>query len=124
MKGNRAKKLIVLILALLFLASSLIGLFPYSGNISYGSTMLPPRTCTNIAGIDNARYPGFRDRIQELQRQHPSWNFVLFYTGLNWNEAVNGQLQGHGATPTSLFEFSAGVRDRRLALPYMWSTWI
>jgi len=119
MKKSIAVKLIIIMI--LYSALWIVQMF---GSTSYASTMLPARFCTDIAGINEARYPGYRDRIRALQNQHPNWNFVLLYTGIDWNEAVVGQLQGHGATPTSLFAFSAGVRDRRLALPCMWTTWI
>ncbi|MCL2384058.1 MAG: hypothetical protein FWC79_08180 [Oscillospiraceae bacterium] len=111
MKKNVIKKYISIVLILTLGIYSFLGLFAFEQNTSEASTMQPARTSTNIAGIDETRYPGYRERIQALQNQHPNWNFVLFYTGIDWNEAVTGQLQGHGATPTSLFEFSAGVRD-------------
>jgi len=88
MVKNRLGKLIRVIIMLTLILHSAIGLINIPPNISNASTMLPPRFCYNIAGIDDARYPGLRTRIQALQSQHPNWTFRLLYTGIDWNEAV------------------------------------
>ena len=53
--------------------------------------------------IDDTEYPGYKDKIDELQRQHPTWTFKLLYTGLTFGEAVNGEYSRHSANlvPTS-----------------------
>ena len=115
------KKYIAITLILSLAFYSVLGFVNLGeGEIQANTT---PRFSYDVAGINDATHPGYRQRIQDLQRQFPNWTFRLFYTGLTWDEAIVGQLQGHGSTPTSLFEFAAGNRDRRLALSYLWDSW-
>ena len=41
--------------------------------------------------IDDSRYPGIQERINEIVREHPNWNFEILYTGVDFNEAVSGE---------------------------------
>lgn len=52
--------------------------------------------------IDETRYPGYKTKIEALQKQYPNWDIRLFYTGLKWNDVLNGENTGHGGSPTSL----------------------
>ena len=41
--------------------------------------------------IDDSKYPGIQERITEIVREHPNWNFEILYTGIDFNEAVSGE---------------------------------
>ena len=41
--------------------------------------------------IDNAKYPGIQEKIAEIIAEHPSWNFEILYTGIDFYEAVAGE---------------------------------
>lgn len=43
--------------------------------------------------INEARYPGYKELIDELQEKHPNWTFTLFYTKLDWNVVIANE--GH-----------------------------
>ena len=43
--------------------------------------------------INEARYPGYKELIDELQGKHPNWTFTLFYTKLDWNVVIANE--GH-----------------------------
>ena len=61
-------------------------------------------TKVNIGiNIDTSKYPGYKEKIDELKKNHPTWNFELLYTGLTFGEAVNGEYSKHSANlvPTS-----------------------
>ena len=45
--------------------------------------------------IDTARYPGYKERIEALINQHPSWNFELLYTGLKFGTVTAGECALH-----------------------------
>ena len=45
--------------------------------------------------IDEAKYPGYRDRLLALKQDHANWNFVLYYTGLDWNTVLYNETEGY-----------------------------
>ena len=47
---------------------------------------------------------GMKASIKALQASHPNWTFKVEYTDLTWEEAINGEHQGHstGTKPTNL----------------------
>lgn len=45
--------------------------------------------------IDEAKYPGYKDKIEKLMIEHPNWNFKLLYTGLKFSDAVSGEARVH-----------------------------
>ena len=44
--------------------------------------------------IDEAKYPGIKNLIYTLAEAHPTWNFEILYTGLDWNTAVSAEYYG------------------------------
>ena len=36
-------------------------------------------------------YPGYAELINNLKSSHPNWNFVIFYTGLDWNQVIKNE---------------------------------
>ena len=59
---------------------------------------------TNIDGIDDSQYPGFKAMIKELQANNPNWTFKVEYTDLTWEEVLTGEHQGHGGDPSNLVD--------------------
>ena len=49
--------------------------------------------------LDEEKYPGYKELIDELQASHPNWTFTLFYTRLDWKEVIANE--GHSDTRTS-----------------------
>ena len=41
--------------------------------------------------IDTKKYPGYKEKIEALMKEHPNWNFKLLYTGIKFNDAVAGE---------------------------------
>ena len=37
------------------------------------------------------KYPGYAELINNLKKAHPKWNFVMFYTGLDWNQVIKNE---------------------------------
>ncbi len=44
---------------------------------------------TDINGIDEGKYPGYKQKLQELQKVYP--NIQLLYTGLDWNTVIKNE---------------------------------
>ena len=59
---------------------------------------------TNIETLDNAKYPGIKDKIKQLQSKYPNWKFKILYTGLDWNTVIANEFTGHGTSPKNLIQ--------------------
>lgn len=46
--------------------------------------------------LNEAKYPGYKELIDNLLKEHPNWTFTLFYTKLDWNEVIENE--GHSDT--------------------------
>ena len=51
-------------------------------------------TNTTWVEIDNSKYPGIQETIDNLMCEHPNWEFEILYTGVNFNEAVKAEYEG------------------------------
>ena len=38
--------------------------------------------------LNESKYPGYKELIDQLQEKHPNWTFTLFYTKLDWDEVI------------------------------------
>lgn len=45
--------------------------------------------------IDTSKYPAYKEKIENLMKLHPNWNFELLYTGLTFDEVVRGEASVH-----------------------------
>ena len=70
------------------------------GNKVFATT--PGTLTSDISGIDDARYPGYKALINDMRAKHPNYRFLVYYTGMDWNEVINTEYQGHGISPLNL----------------------
>lgn len=59
---------------------------------------------SDINGIDDSKYPGYKTTINEMKAKHPNYIFLVYYTGMDWNEVITAEYQGHGTSPLNLFQ--------------------
>ena len=52
-------------------------------------------TLTNTISINTSKYPGYKEKIESLLNAHPTWNFELLYTGLNFEDVTSGECKVH-----------------------------
>ena len=45
--------------------------------------------------IDINRYPGYKEKIENLMEKHPNWEFELLYTGLTFDDVIEGETVVH-----------------------------
>lgn len=43
--------------------------------------------------LNEDKYPGYKELIDNLKENHPNWTFTLFYTKLDWNDVTKNE--GH-----------------------------
>ena len=36
-------------------------------------------------------YPGYTELINNLKKQHPTWTYTIFFTGLDWNQVIKNE---------------------------------
>lgn len=49
-------------------------------------------------------YPGYKELIDKLKKDHPNWNFTIFYTGLDWAQVIKNETtayHGRNVVPAS-----------------------
>ena len=68
----------------------------------YSVFAITQTTSSDINAINTQKYPLIKEKIQELKKIHPNWNFKILYTGIDWNEAVACEYTGHGSSPKNL----------------------
>ena len=76
---NYITKIISIFILFIMVTYSLI-------NISYS---LSQTISDNIDAIDTVRYPGIKEKIQQLKAQYPNWNFKILYTNLSWSDVIS-----------------------------------
>ena len=72
------------------------------GNKVFATT--PGTLTSDINGIDDSKYPGYKTIINEMRAKHPNYIFLVYYTGMDWNEVITAEYQGHGTSPLNLFQ--------------------
>ena len=56
----------------------------------------------DFSSLDESKYPGYKQALQQLQTQYPNWNIRVLYTGLDWNDVINAEDQVVSGSPKSL----------------------
>ena len=107
---KRIKSLIVIIIMLV--TSTLYGFIPNKANVSYAAQGAKFDLTPNIDAIDDGLYPGYKSRIKALQASHPNYRILVYYTGLNWNEVLTAEYQGHGRSPINLFQLGSNYNGK------------
>ena len=64
-------------------------------------------TSNNMNLIDTSKYYGIKEKMDSLKKEHPNWNFKVFYTGLNWEDVIASEYTGHGSSPKNLVPASS-----------------
>ena len=62
----------------------------------------------NGSNIDTNKYPGIKEKIDIIKKNHPNWTFTIMETNLNWNEVIAAEYSGHGGKPKNLIQSKSG----------------
>lgn len=100
----KSKKIVVLILMLAVLQYLFVVFCPITTSNSFAGDQAKGTLSRDINGLDDNLYPGYKQLIQNLQSKHSNYTFLLYYTGIDWNEALVAEYQGHGYSPKNLFQ--------------------
>ena len=93
MKNMKLRILIIMILLYILMSVLVVCNAATAGTLS-----------RDINSIDNNKYPGFKTQINNLKSKHSNYTFLVYYTGLDWNEVLTSEYQYHGVSPLNLFQ--------------------
>ena len=48
---------------------------------------------SNFESLDDSKYPGYKEKLQKLQNEHPNWIITIDYIGLDWNTVIDNEDQ-------------------------------
>ena len=102
---NTLSKVISIVLLFTLLFYIIYNLFTGEVNAAYSSN----RYTYNGSNLDTSAYPGFKERIDALQKSHPNWAFTIMETGLDWNQVITAETAGHDSSPLSLIQGKSGA---------------
>lgn len=57
------------------------------------------------SNLDTNKYPGYKALLDKVKSEY-GYNIQLYYTGVDWEEALTIEYQGHGKSPSNLFYVS------------------
>ena len=47
--------------------------------------------------LDESKYPGYKEKLETIKKEHPNWNFTILYTGLDWDDVIFNETEAnHG----------------------------
>ena len=58
--------------------------------------------------IDINKYPGIKEKLDILKRNHPNWTFTIMETGLEWDQVIKAEYSGHWGSPKNLIQNKSG----------------
>lgn len=88
-------KKILCILILFVIIYSLFSFMKQTQIVSYGATYTYTNSSNNLPANFDQMYPGYRTLINTLVKNHPTWTFNLYETGLDWNTVISNESR-HG----------------------------
>ena len=97
-------KFISIVLILTLVAYSLISLL---NNKTYAVSQ---SISSDIDGINESLYPGFKEKIKSLQAQYPNWTFKVFYTDLEWSDVIANEYTGHNSGPRNMIQATSNYQ--------------
>ena len=66
---------------------------------------------SNFSTLDESKYPGFKQALQQLQSKYPNWTLKIVYTGLKWNDVLDAEERYSNGEPYSLTQETGNWRD-------------
>ena len=100
------KSLILLVVIITLILYILLAFTPIVNNKSYAADLAPGSLSRDVDAIDDSIYPGYKSLIKDMQSKHSNYTFLLYYTGLSWDEVLVTEYKGHGRSPNNLVQVS------------------
>ena len=85
--NNRKKKYLKLVMV----CSALTFLFNIFFNQINENTAFATQSREVYSSSKISKYPGYKELIENLKKNHPNWNFTILYTGLDWKDVIENE---------------------------------
>ena len=72
--------------------------------------------------IDESKYPGVKERVNEIVKNHPNWQFEVLYTGIDFYTAVQGEYE-YDSRKANLVDTNVYKGDWIAPNPYVSGNW-
>lgn len=86
-------KIFSAILVLIFLNLSIVPIMANASELDTAKKVIL-KNIEDIEKIDENKYPGYKERLTNLKKEHPNWTFTIYYTGIDWNTAITNESEG------------------------------
>lgn len=102
---NKKISYVVLITIIIY---SIISLLPFGIGKSHAADFPAGTLKREIDELDDSLYPGYKSLIKNMQASHPNYTFLLYYTGMKWEEVLTAEYQFHNKdrSPKNLVQMS------------------
>lgn len=111
MKKQKIISTIIIVFMLFYFIFSII---PVGITRSFAADMAIGTLTSDINSIDDTLYPGYKNLINNLKAIRGNDTFLVYYTGIDWNQAINAEYQGHWNSPVNLVEVGPKYTGRWL----------
>lgn len=81
---RRMYKIISMLIVMIILSFFIINILPHKVD---AAQYKEPESKTNKL----VNYPGYAELINNLKKQHPTWTYTIFFTGLDWNQVIKNE---------------------------------
>lgn len=81
---RRMYKIISMLIVMILLSFFIINILPHKVQ---AAQYKEPESKTNKL----INYPGYTELINNLKKQHPTWTYTIFFTGLDWNQVIKNE---------------------------------
>ena len=102
---NTLSKVIWAVLLFTLLFYIIYGLLANEVKATYSSN----RYTYNGSNLDTNAYPGFKEKLDILRKNHPNWTFTIMETGLDWSQVITAETAGHWGSPKNLIQSKSGA---------------
>lgn len=81
-----------------------ITIYSVLGLLNINSFAVSQSISININSLNDNKYPGIKEKINNLKSKYPNWNFKILYTDLDWNDVILNEYVGHNSGPRNMIQ--------------------
>lgn len=84
-------KKVIIIAIIIAIALASIGIYVFTKDKPKEAKQ---RRIEGYEQLDESKYPGYKEKLSAIQKEHPNWTFTILYTDLNWDDVIFNETAG------------------------------
>ena len=110
MENKKTLSVVFIVIAIVIIIG---GIFLLNKNKSNDSSKVTKqRREEGYEKLDEKKYPGYKEKLSEIQKEHPNWTFTILYTDLDWDDVIFNETAGcHGGNLVDGAEGGVGTGE-------------